>query len=191
MTVVASPADVPPQGYSTGLGKGAALLAEIAAIQAMVTAAANPRTAPALAARLNMLQMEAVDYFMGSYWVSADSILTTMTASMILPKAGDRHVTAALADIAARAAQVVILLAAGTPIVNPLQYSRAYPPSNSGYPLTGPDVYLYGLQTQLVDYCMLKAILPAALILSTMTGAQTYPWNGYTSTYTWYQIDGG
>ena len=199
MTVTASPADVPagtPPGVPQNtLGKGQQVLSDIAAVQALVTAAANPAVQPALVARLNQLQIEAVDYFMGSYWVAADQILAVMTADMILPRAGDAFVTAQLAKIATRATQVAALVAAiftmhGTPpggVDEADQYSVGYPAPNSGYPLTEPDVYLYMLQTQLVDYCMNRGILPATTILATMTGVQTYPWNGYQSDYTWYQ----
>lgn len=197
MTVTASPADVPagtpgrtPQNT---LGKGQLVLSEIAAVQALVTAAANPAVQPALVARLNQLQIEAVDYFMGSYWVSADQILAVMTADMILPNGGDAFVTAQQAKIAVRLAQINTPGAVGIQDIPPggttesAQYSVSYPAPMSGYPLTEPETVWYQLQTQLVDYCMNKGILPAATILATMTGVQTYPWNGYQSDYTFYQ----
>lgn len=201
MTVTASPADVPagtptraPQG---AIGKGQSLLNEIAAIQALVTAAKNPATQPDLVTRLNRLQIQAVDYFMGSYWVSADSILAaTYPAEFILPHSGDPYVTAKLAAIAARVAQINNPGTVGiqdrppggtAPSKANSQYSVSYPAPISGYPLTEPETVWYQLQTQLIDYCMNKGILPAATILSFMTGAQTYPWNGYQSDYTSYQ----
>lgn len=193
MTVAASPADVPPQGYNTGLGRGAQLLADIASIQALVTAAANPAVQAALVDRLNRLQIEAVDWFMMSFWVAADQILAEMATGSndmrVMPAAGDAWVIGQLSAISARQATVDALVAAGTPALpaNGTQYTKAYPPPNSAYPLTEPDVLLYQLQTQLVDYYMAKAYLPASLILSHMTGTQTYPFNGYQSGYTMFQ----
>lgn len=197
MTVLASPADV-PAGTSTNspqgtIGKGQSLLNAIATVQGIVTAARNPALQPFMVAQLNTLQIEAVDYFMGSYWVSADQILAKMTTDFVLPKKGDTYVAAQQLAIAARLAAVNALVAAGYTLVGTppggvgQQYSVGYPPPNSGYPLTTPDVLWYQLQTQLVDYCMAKGILPAATILATMTGVQTYPWNGYQSDYTFYQ----
>lgn len=204
MTVVASTADV-PAGTATGnpqpgLGKGGTLLAGIAATQALVTAAKNPASQNALQGQLDLLQVEAVQYFMGSYWVAADQIIanTTVAAAITLWGMGspvrDQHLAELLARIVSRQAQVNILVAAGTPSlettgVQPTQYSVAYPPPNSGYPLTSPDVKLYALQTELVNYLMQKAYVLAATILSVMNGAQTYDWNGYTSNYTRYSND--
>ena len=204
MTVIASPADVGPgtqNGTNNGqLGKGQLLLNGIAATQtAYNNAVANSINKLRLGDQLTLLQIEAVDYFMGSYWVSADQIIAQMyPAKCVIPKAGDKFITAQVAAIAARIAEVNALVAAnytqvGTPpgglaLGGPAsQYSVGYPAPNSGYPLTTPDVLWYQLNTQLVDYMMTKAVLPASLILSFMTGMQTYPWNGYTSNYTWYQ----
>lgn len=198
MTVTASPADV-PAGTATGnpqagLGKGGTLLAEIAAVSALNFG--NQAISNTLHTKLNRLQIEAVEYFMASYWVAADQIIasTTVQTALTLWSPRDSFLAGLLARIASRQAQVNILVAAGTPSlettgVQPTQYSVAYPPSNSGYPLTSPDVKLYSLQTELVNYLMNKPYVTAATILSAMNGAQTYDWNGYTSNYTWYSND--
>jgi hypothetical protein len=181
MTVVAPTIDV----------AGAALLVGIAAVQTLVSSGQNLVALPAMQLQLNALQMEAVDHFMATYWVSADSILAAMP-----PPTNSRYgpfVTAQLAAITARAAVVAALIARGPlPITmgnQAPQYSRSYPEPMAGYPLTLPDTRLYGLQMQLVDFCMALSILPAAQILSTMSGVQTYPFNGYVSNYTSYQYD--
>lgn len=199
MTVTASPVDVPP-GTATGtpqgtLGKGGTLLAAITNLNTAIANTTQPQAVANLNAALVAAQVAAVDYFMQSFWVSADQIIAQMaTAPTDLRVISRKELSDAnsfvnrqLALIAQRQAQVTAAIAAGTPTVNPLQYSVAYPPPMAGYPLTLPDAVLYQLQTQLVDYYMAKAILPASLILSTMTGVQTYPWNGYESNYTEYQ----
>lgn len=234
MTVQAPPTDP----------AGAALMAQIANVQSLVNSARNERVKSAQIQLLNSLQEQAVDHFMATYWLSADSILAAIpppannwtadsaiitadsaletadggnpitqegswtadsadvtadsaffTADsgvsggapvtrlfMILPAAGDAYVMDMLARIAARAAQVMQILANGIPVPNPLQYSRSYSL------VVTPDTYWYALQMQLIDYCMNKAILPASAILATMTGFQTYPFN-YVSNYTYYQTD--
>jgi hypothetical protein len=182
MTVTASPADVPGV-YGQGVGKGTQVLNAVAAQQAVVNAAVGPFVVPA-AAQLNLLQIEAVDYFMGSYWVSADSILATFGASLT-PQLCGRHyayVTKQLAAIAARLAQINQ--------TNPAQYSQVITQGNEApqysaymppFPLTPPDTFWYALQTTLVDYLMGKGIVTAASILSTMTSVQTYPFTYNTN----------
>jgi hypothetical protein len=192
VTVAASPADLPP-GTATNqpqpTGKGQSLLNAIATLQAAATAAPSNLS---LAAALNAAQIAAVDYFMASYWVSADQILATFAPIPVNSKVGP-FITASLAAISARAATVAALVAKGLPTITlgnqAPQYSVAYAPPNAGYPLTTPDVFWYQLNTQLVDFLMVNGILSAATILSTMTGTQTYPWNGYVSNYTFYQND--
>ena len=75
MTVTANPLDVPGV-YGQGPGKGTQVLNAVAAQQAVVNAAVGPFVTAAQA-QLNLLQIEAVDYFMQSYWVAADQILAT------------------------------------------------------------------------------------------------------------------
>ena len=176
MTVSASPADVPGI-HGNGVGKGQSLLNAIAALPAV----AYPATVSqrAVKTQLGVLQINAVDYFMASYWVSADSILATMTVNM---QGADKHVFDLQAKIAAR----LLIVATIPPAVQPAplvygneapQYSAYMPP----FPLTPPDGIWYALCTELVGYCMAKGILPAGLILSTMTGSQTYPYTYNTN----------
>ena len=177
MTVIASPLDVPGI-YGQGPGKGTQVLNAVAAQQTVVNAAAGPFVTAA-AAQLNMLQIEAVDYFMGSYWGSADSILAAFAPIPVNNRYGI-FITAQLAMISARAAAVATLVAKGLPtstIGNQgvPQYSIAY------LPYQVPDTYFYQLNTQLVDFLMTTGIIPASLILSTMTGVQTYPFNYNTN----------
>ncbi len=163
---------------------GAAILANVAAVQTLVNAAANPAVQSLLLQQLNALQTQAVDHFMATYWVSADQILAT-----IVPPTNSRYgayVTAQLAAISARAAQVATIVAAGLPAIT---MGNVAPQYSVAYPLTRvPDTYWYMLQVQLVDFCMANAIVTASQILSTMTGAQTYVFH-YVSDYTFYQSD--
>jgi hypothetical protein len=179
MTVAASPLDVPGV-YGQGVGKGTQVLNAVAAQQAVVNAAVGPFAVPA-AAQLNLLQIEAVDYFMGSYWVSADQILATFAPLPVNSRYG-AYIIAQLAAIAARTAQINQ--------TNPTQYSQVVTQGNQApqysaymppFPLTPPDTFWYQLQTQLVDFLMTTGILPASLILSTMTGVQTYPYTYNTN----------
>ena len=179
MTVIASTFDVPGV-YGQGLGKGTQVLNAVAAVQATVNAApANSVQLAASLAQLNLLQIEAVDYFMLSYWTSADQILATVAPIPVNNRYG-AYITAQLAMISARAAAVATLVAKGLPtstIGNQgvPQYSIAY------LPYQVPDTYFYQLNTQLVDFLMAMGILPASLILSTMTGVQTYVFNYNTN----------
>ena len=177
MTVTASTFDVPGI-YGQGLGKGTQVLNAVAAQQAVVNAAVGPFVAAAQA-QLNLLQIEAVDYFMQSYWTAADQILATFAPIPVNNRYG-AYITAQLAMISARAAAVATLVAKGLPtstIGNQgvPQYSVAY------LPYQVPDTYFYQLNTQLVDFLMTTGVLPASLILSTMTGVQTYPFNYNTN----------
>ncbi len=169
MTVAANPLDVPGV-HGQGPGKGTQVLAAVAAQQAVVNSAAPPFLIPAQA-QLNQLQIQAVDYFMQSFWVAADQILATFAPIPVNNRYGV-FITAQLAAIATRAAAVATLVAQGLPTSTlgnqAPQYSIAY------LPYQVPDTYWYQLNTQLVDFLMNTGIIPASLILSTMTGAQTY-----------------
>jgi hypothetical protein len=194
MTVSASPADIATiQPNQPTVGKGQLLLNAIAAVQTLVNAYANPAAQASLLNELNRRQIEAVNYFMGSYWVAADVILATISIPSGGSLATRNEITRLQALITNRQNQVNTLIAAGIP-VSPVgneasQYSTAYPPPMSGYPLTLPDSQLYSFQMQLVNLLMATSLIPASQILSTMTGTQTYPWNGYISNYTYYQND--
>ena len=189
---VPKPLSVVAPAADTG---GTALLADIVAIQTLIgnsiANSVNAAAIPQYQNVLNDLEMQAVDHFMATYWVSADSILAALP-----PPTNNKFaafITSALAQIAARKAAVAALVALGTPVSTvgneAPQYSTAYPPPISGYPLTGPDTFWYQLQVELVDFCMANGVLTAAQILSTLVGAQTYPFNGYASDYTSYQGD--
>lgn len=177
MTVTASPLDVTGV-YGQGPGKGTQVLNAVAAQQAIVNAAPNPIQLIAAQAQLNLLQINAVDYFMGSYWVSADQILATFAPIPVNSRYGT-YITAQLAVIAARAAAVAVLVAKGLPTSTlgnqAPQYSVAY------LPYQVPDTFWYQLNTQLVDFLMNNGIITAASILSTMSGAQTYPFSYNTN----------
>ena len=179
MTVVASSADVTGV-YGQGPGKGTQVLNAVAAQQAIVNAAPNPIQLAAAQAQLNLLQINAVDYFMGSYWVSADQILAAFAPIPVNSRYG-AYITAQLAAIAARLTQINQV---------PPQYSQAlvygnqapqYPAYMPPYPNTPPDGYWYALQTQLVDFLMTQGIILASTILSTMSGNQTYPFTYNTT----------
>jgi len=152
---------------------GAALLTTIAQMQVLVNAGTNGPVRESYRQTLGQLQMQAVDHFMATYWVSADSILATMPPSA--PGRAGTFITGALTGIATRAAQVAVILARGLPVStmgnDVPQYSTAWPLVQT------PDTYWYALQQYLIDWCMAQGVMSAAQILSTMTGAQTYPFN--------------
>lgn len=178
MTVVASSEDVTGV-HGNGPGKGTQVLNAVAGLQAVVSGA-SPAFIVAAKAQLNLLQIEAVDYFMGSYWVSADQILATFAPLPVNNKYG-AYITAQLNAITARLAQINQA---------PPQYSQAlvygnqapqYPAYMPPYPNTPPDGYWYALQTQLVDFLMANGIVTAGSILATMTGNQSYAFNYNTN----------
>lgn len=177
MTVTANPLDVPGI-YGQGPGKGTQVLNAVAAQQAIVNTAPAGIQLAAAQAQLGLLQIEAVDYFMGSYWVSADQILATFAPIPVNSRYGP-FITAQLAAIAARAAAVATLVAKGLPA---LTYGNVAPQYSIAYlPYQVPDTYWYQLNTQLVDFLMVNGIVLAGAILSTMTGVQTYAFNYNTN----------
>jgi hypothetical protein len=140
------------------------------------------------ACRLNMLQIEAVDHFMATNWVSAARILaqcitipawTFADSNMTFDNAaytfdgGFLGKTGPLdfkiADLGARIAKAQLIVNSGkNPATQPF-FSQL----------------LNALQMELVDYYMNTAQIPAAYILATMTGFQSAPFN-YVSNYTYY-----
>ena len=88
MTVTAPPADIP----------GAALDAQIAVVQALVTANKNPLVLYQNQQLLNSLQMQAVDHYMSTFWLAADVILASYS-----PPAWDKTGVRLLTRIAGRA----------------------------------------------------------------------------------------
>jgi hypothetical protein len=178
MTVTAPPLDP----------AGAALLAGIAAVQALVTANTNPRVQFNLQQQLNALQCQAVDHFMATNWVSAARILAACITVPLWTFA-DSNMTF---DNAAYTFDGVFLGDTG-PIDFKIaalgaRIARVQTIVNSGANPTTQPFYvqlLNALQMELVDYYMNSAQILASYILSTMTGAQSTPFN-YVSNYTFY-----
>jgi hypothetical protein len=168
MTVAAPPLDT----------AGAALLSDIAQLTTLVNGAVNSARWPSMVAQLHALQRQAIDHFMATYWVAADQILETM-----VPTGQDAHTSKDLLTIASLQAQSDAYVQ--TQVANYPQYSISYP--NNQYA-----TQLYAVQMRLVDYYMDKGLIFPGLILSTMTGVQSRPFN-YISDYTFYQswVDGG
>jgi hypothetical protein len=157
---------------------GAALLAGIVLVQDLV----QNTNSPFAIAQLGLLQVNAVDHFMAKFFVTAASILAT-----IAPVRVDARAAKMLAEIAGVEAKIAAYVppSAAEFLGNEAQYSVQYVP-------TFLQQKLNELQTQLVDYYMATGAIPAALILSTMTGVQTLDDNGqpvvYVGTYTWYGL---
>ena len=144
MTVVASSLDVPGV-RGQGVGKGTQVLNAVAAQQAIVNAAPAGIQLAAALAQLGLLQIEAVDYFMGSYWVSADSILAAFAPIPVNNRYGT-YITTQLSMISARAAAVATLVAQGLPTSTQGNYAPQY--SVAYLPYQVPDTYFYQLSTQ-------------------------------------------
>lgn len=144
---------------------GAALDAQIATVQALVSAARNPAVLAQHVALLNRLQVEAVGHYMVTGWLNAATVLATYSA----PKAdkdGQR--------IATRVAF----------LQNLFSNAPAPPPGNAfGYGgagwVTVAQNYaaaLYAKQIELVEHLMdVPGGTSAAAILATLTGFQSFP----------------
>lgn len=161
MTVLAPPLDT----------AGAALDAQIAVVQALVTANKNPLVLYQNVQLLNSLQMQAVNHYMSTYWLAADVILASYS-----PPAWDKVGARLLTRIAG-----LQTLVNNAPLPNPLA---------SGWtdPANGYKILLYQTQTECVDYMMaLPGGTTAATLLSAMTGSQSRPFDyvfssvGFTS----------
>jgi hypothetical protein len=161
MTVTAPPLDT----------QGALLDAQIATVQALVTANANPAVLYQNQQLLNALQIQAVDHYMSTGWLNAGTILATYTAPV-----GDKT-GAALLKLVTDAQTLVTNAPPADPradgIVSPLEVYQQY---------------LYQKQTELVDYIMTTpAGTRAATILANLTGFQSFPYDyvfssiGFTS----------
>jgi hypothetical protein len=142
---------------------GAALDAQIATVQALVTANANPVVLPRLQAFLNQLQVEAVDHYMVTGWLNAAVILAAYPAP-----AWDRLGQA----IASRVADLQSF------------YNNApapLPGNANGYGSAGwvtvAQNYaqqLYQAQIQLVEHLMDIGQPTAATMLANLTGSQSF-----------------
>lgn len=161
---------------------GAALDAQIAVVQALVTANVNTVRLYGYQQQLNQLQVAAVDHYMVTGWLNAATILETFQ-----PGASDRVGQAIVARVAALQALVN----------NP----RVMPPGNaSGYGGAGWTTIaaayqqmLYAKQIELVEHLMsMPGETTAATILATLSGSQSFPFEyvfnsvGYTDAW----IDG-
>lgn len=146
---------------------GAVIDAQIAILQALVTANTNPRIEYGLQQTLNLVQVQAVDHYMVTGWLNAAAILALYTAPA-WDKVGQ--------SLAARVTSLTNLynktLAAGMPPGNADGYG------DSGW-TTIASAYaqqLYAKQIESVEHLMsLPGGTTAATILAGMTGAQTAP----------------
>lgn len=158
MTVIAPPADT----------SGAALDAQIATVQALVTAT-NPGKAvyPQYLALLTRLQVEAVDHYMVTGWLNAATILATYTAPP-WDKVGQA--------ITARVAFLTTLLANATAAGMPPGNADGY--GGAGWVTVAQNFTqkLYAKQIELVEHLMaLPGGTSAATMLSALTGFQSFP----------------
>lgn len=144
---------------------GAQIDAQIAVLQALVTANVNPAILYQLQQELNTWQVEAVDHYMITGWLNAAAILTAYNAP-VWDKVGQ-----------ALTARVAFLQ-------NLFDNVPAPPPGNAeGYGGSGwvtvaqnYQQQLYAAQTALVDRIIdVPGGTPAGTILAEMTGAQTNP----------------
>lgn len=144
---------------------GAAIDAQIAVLQAVVSMNKNPAIEYRLQQELNLWQIHAVDHYMVTGWLNAATVLATYQ-----PPAWD----AKGKTIAARVAF----------LQNLFNNAPAMPPGNAdGYGGSGwttiASAYaqaLYAKQIELVEHLMdLPGGTPAATILAGLTGSQTAP----------------
>lgn len=144
---------------------GAAIDAQIAVLQALVMANANPRIEYNLQQQLNQAQVQAVDHYMVTGWLNAATILASYSA----PSWDSVGQT-----ITARVAY----------LQNLYNNAPAMPPGNAnGYGDSGwttlASAYaqlLYAKQIELVEHIMnVPGGTTAATILANMTGTQTAP----------------
>lgn len=155
MAVVAPPTDIP----------GAALDAQIAVMQALVTANRNPAVEYQLQQQLNILQVEAVDHYMVTFWLSAASVLALYSAP-----SWDRPGQL----ITARVAYLQGLV--NNPPVMPPGDASQYGGSGWTSIASAFQQMLYAKQIELVEHLMnLPGGTTAATILSSMTGFQSQP----------------
>ncbi len=142
---------------------GAALDAQIATVQALVTAGDNPAMQPDLALQLNRLQVQAVDHYMVTGWLNAATILATYSAP-----GWDTVGQAQAARVAALQALVNN--------VGPMPAGNAAGYGSSGWTTVKSNYQqqLYAAQIGLVEHLMDIAAPTAAAILSSMTGTQSF-----------------
>lgn len=145
---------------------GAAIDAQIAVLQALVNANANPLVQAQLELQLNQWQVEAVDHYMVTGWLNAGSnVLATYSAPSW--DAVGQALTARVAFLQ-----------------NLYNNAPAMPPGNAeGYGSAGWTTVaanylqqLYAAQVSLVEHIMdLPGGTSAATMLANLTGVQTNP----------------
>lgn len=155
MTVVAPPVDP----------AGAALDAQIAVVQALVTANRNPAVEYQLQQQLDTLQVQAVDHYMVTGWLNAATILATFSAPT-WDKAG--------VSLTGRVAFLQGLV--NNPPTMPPGNADGYGDSGWTTIASAQQQMLYAKQIELVEHILaLPGGTTAATVLSTLTGVQTAP----------------
>lgn len=159
MTVTAPPVDT----------AGAALDAQIATVQALVTATSPAKAVyPQYAALLTLLQTAAVDHYMVTGWLNAATILATYS-----PPPWDKVGQAIKTRIAGLTTLLATATAAGMPPGNVEGYGGA------GWVTVAQNYAqkLYAKQIEQVEHIMtLPGGTSAATILATLTGFQSFPY---------------
>lgn len=156
MAVIAPPQDL----------AGAALDAQIATVQALVTANRNPLIEYQLQQLLNQLQVQAVDHYMVTGWLNAAAILVTYTAPA-WDKVGGT-LTARVAFL-----QNLVNNAPQPPAGNANGYGGA------GWVTVAQNYQqqLYAAQISLVEHIMdVPGGTSAATMLANLTGVQSFPY---------------
>lgn len=154
MTVVAPPTDIP----------GQALDAQIATVQALVTANRNPLVEYLQIQQLHALQAQAVDHYMVTGWLNAATIIAAFP-SPIWDLEGQR--------LTKRVAYLQTLV--NNPPTPPPGNAAGY--GSAGWTTVGAAYtqMLYAKQIELVEHTMNYPTTTAAVMLSTLTGFQSFP----------------
>lgn len=146
---------------------GAALDAQIATVQALVTATSPGKAVyPSYAALLNLLQVAAVDHYMVTGWLNAATILATYS-----PPPWDKVGQAITARIAGLTTLLANATAAGMPPGNVEGYGGA------GWVTVAQNYAqrLYAKQIEQVEHIMsLPGGTSAATMLAALTGFQSF-----------------
>lgn len=155
MTVTAPPLDLP----------GAALDAQIATVQALVTANAYPRLLYSRQQLLNQLQVAAVEHYMVTFWLDPTVILAAYQ-----PLAQDKVGQTLKARVAFLQALV------NSPPTMPAGNVEGFGGSGWTTILQNYQTALYAAQVSLVEQIMnFPGATTAATMLANLTGAQTRP----------------
>lgn len=145
---------------------GAQIDAAIAAVQALVTANANPAVLAQLQLQLNQLQVEAVDHYMVTGWLNAGSNVLATYSAPSWDKVGQ--------TLTARVAFLQNLV--NNPPVMPPGNADGYGDSGWTTIASNYEQQLYAAQISLVEHIMdLPGGTSAATMLANLTGVQTAP----------------